>query len=314
MEQEVSANRKYKDSLFSRYMCDDPRRLIEVYNAIAGTHYPLDTPLDFNTLDGVLFNNRVNDISFTLDNRFIILIEHQSTLNENMPLRMLLYLGRLYEKILENKNIYRKKRIPLPVPEFIVLYNGRSSCPKESYLKLSDAFMDQSRASENTLDLTVKVLNIKYNENRELVEKSRALCDYSCFIDLVQKHLRDGSELKDAIRNAARECETRRIMQPFLKEHISEVENMLNVEWNLEDALQIEREEGREEGLQEGRKEGLQKGLQEGLQKGLQDGRKEGIDIGIKQSVHSLSRFFPADQIAQMLEIPLEQVNLSLGR
>ena len=284
MEQTVNANREYKDSLFSRYMCDEPRRLIEVYNAIAGTYYPLDTPIDFNTLDGVLFNNRINDISFTLDNKFIILIEHQSTVNENMPLRMLLYLGRLYEKILENKNIYRKKKIPLPTPEFIVLYNGRDSCPKESYLKLSDAFMDKSRTPVNTAELTVRVLNIKYSENRELVEKSRSLCDYSFFIDLVQKYSREGSELKDAIREAAKECEKCRIMQPFLKEHISEVENMLNVEWNLEDALQVEREEG----------------------------RKEGIDIGIKQSVQSLSRFFPADQIAQMLEIPLNQVNLSL--
>ena len=77
---------------------------------------------------------------------------------------------------------------------------------------------------------------------------------------------------------------------------------MLNIEWNLEEALQVEREEGREEGLQEGREEGLQ------------EGRKEGIDIGIKKSVQSLSKFFPADQIAQMLEIPLDQVNLSLGR
>ena len=124
----------------------------------------------------------------------------------------------------------------------------------------------------------------KWKSGAESKHQPRILCDYSRFIDLVQTYSREGSELKDAIREASKECEKRRIMLLVLKEHISEVENMLNVEWNLEDALQVEREEGRE----------------------------EGIDIGIKQSVQSLSRFFPADQIAQMLEIPLNQVNLSL--
>ncbi len=291
--EEPNPNREYKDSLFSMYM-SDPKRLIEVYNAVQGTNYSLDTPIEINTLDGVLFKNRMNDISFTLDGKFIILIEHQSSINENMPVRMLLYLGRLYEKILEKKNVYRKKRIPLPMPEFIVLYNGRDKYPKESFLKLSDSFIDKKNLPVNTAELIVKVLNIRYKENQELLRKSKALYDYSFFIELVQEYLEKENELKEAIHKAAVECEKREIMQPFLREHISEVENMLNVEWSLEDALEIGREEAREEGLKEG----------------LKEGRKEER----RKMIQSLSEFLPVEQIAKMLKIPVDEVNLSLER
>ncbi len=73
-------------------------------------------------------------------------------------------------------------------------------------------------------------------------------------------------------------------MQSFLKAHISEVENMLFTEWKLEDALKIEREEGIEEGMEKER----------------------------RKTIQSLSRFIPVEQIAQMLEIPIEEVNFSL--
>ncbi len=78
MGEASKANREYKDSVFTLYM-REPRRLVEVYNAIFDTDYPLDTPIEINTLEGALFQNRMNDISFILDGKLIVLIEHQST-------------------------------------------------------------------------------------------------------------------------------------------------------------------------------------------------------------------------------------------
>jgi hypothetical protein len=68
---------------------------------------------------------QINDISFLLDKKQVVLLEHQSTPNENMPLRLLMYIGRVYEKILTSKDIYRSRRITIPRPNFIVLYNVR---------------------------------------------------------------------------------------------------------------------------------------------------------------------------------------------
>jgi predicted transposase/invertase (TIGR01784 family) len=50
---------------------------------------------------------------------------------------------------------------------------------------------------------------------------------------------------------------------------------MLMTEWKLEDALVVEREEGREEGLERGREEGLERGREEGREEGLERGREE---------------------------------------
>jgi hypothetical protein len=36
-----------------------------------------------------------NDIAMLVDNRLVVLVEHQSTINENMPLRLLEYVSRI---------------------------------------------------------------------------------------------------------------------------------------------------------------------------------------------------------------------------
>lgn len=171
-------NKKYKDSFFVS-LFSNKHDIIDLYNAIKETNYAPNTPIDIITLEGVAYKNRVNDLCFTIEDKFIILTEHQSTMNENMPLRFLLYVAREYEKILlsNNDNLYKKKLIKIPTPEFIVLYNGRSTFPKKKTLQLSDAFIVQQ---ENpVLDLKTEVINIKYDENIEILQKCKTLKNYS---------------------------------------------------------------------------------------------------------------------------------------
>ena len=51
----------------------------------------------------------------------MVLIEHQSTINPNMPLRLLSYITRIYEKLLAGRKskLYGKKGLTLPRPEFM---------------------------------------------------------------------------------------------------------------------------------------------------------------------------------------------------
>ena len=56
----MPANRVYKDSVFSLYL-SQPERLVEVYNAVAGTNYPSNTPVQINTLEDVLWKEQIND-------------------------------------------------------------------------------------------------------------------------------------------------------------------------------------------------------------------------------------------------------------
>jgi hypothetical protein len=95
------------------------------------------------------------------------MIEHQSTPCENMPIRLLIYIARVFEKLFNidrklKQAIYRTKLLKIPKPEFYVLYNGKSEFPERKDLRLSDAFRE-ANAPEwlgGFLELTVPVYNI----------------------------------------------------------------------------------------------------------------------------------------------------------
>jgi hypothetical protein len=46
----------------------------------------------------------------------------------------------LLTKIAAGRDLFGRKRLSIPWPEFIVLYNGTAPYPDEALLKLSEAF------------------------------------------------------------------------------------------------------------------------------------------------------------------------------
>ena len=89
------ANRKIRDTVFCRYIGTKPH-LLELANALKGTQYTDSSMVNINTLEGSFYSNLKNDISFILDNIIVVLIEHQTTINPNMPLRFLSYVDEIY--------------------------------------------------------------------------------------------------------------------------------------------------------------------------------------------------------------------------
>ncbi len=283
----MGANREYKDSVFSMYMTRDPKRLIEVYNALQNTNYPLNTPVEINTLSDVLYKNRINDISFLLDGKLISMWEHQSTINYNITVRFVMYYARELEKEISSENIYRRSRIPIPAPECIVLYNGTDPAPDEQILHLSSSFIEQPSIP---VEFSVRIVNINKGHNPEMMAKSKSLSDYSTFIDYVRQNQHAGMKLDEAIRQAVLTCQREDIMQPFLTKHASEVENMLLTEWNWEDAMSAERKEGKAEGMAEG----------------IAKGKTEGMINGILSSIKKLAKNtgMSIEQAMSVLEVP----------
>lgn len=252
----MSINKNYKDSLFTR-LFSNKEEIISLYNAIKDTNYNIyDTDINIITLEDVLFMDRNNDLCFTINDKLVVLIEHQSSINPNMPLRFLLYIAREYEKILDNKNIYKTTLVKIPKPEFIVLYNGEQKYDKTSKLYLSDAFGGKDNLN---LELVVDVININYEENNNLIKKSNTLNNYSYFIYLVRKYMKEYKNnieksilLEHCIKLAIKECIEKDILKEFLRQNGSEVINMLYTEFNLEDAKLVWKQEGFEEGRLDG--------------------------------------------------------------
>jgi predicted transposase/invertase (TIGR01784 family) len=231
--------------------------LRELYCAIKGVTLPPDTPIEINTLSDIFYMAQVNDISFTIDNRLVVLIEHQSTVNRNMPLRLLMYIARIYEKIIDRDKLYQIKLEKIPIPEFIVLYNGKSPHPDYAELKLSSAFINaDDLKGENSfpLELTVQVYNINHERNPEMLKKCEALNGYSFFVEKVRENRKE-PEPDDAMKKAIDYCIKHDILKKFLETHSSEVFNMLLTEWNTEEAIAFRSKEAWEDGLEEGREE-----------------------------------------------------------
>jgi hypothetical protein len=276
----MGANRSYKDSVFS-LLFNDPDTLRELYCALEGVTLPPDAPITINTLEGVLFMERVNDISFAVANKLVVILEHQSTVNPNMPLRCLLYLARLYEKIINNKDIYKSKLVNIPRPECFVLYNGLADYPDETILKLSDAFADIEDLGFNgpaDLELTVRVLNINKGHNEGLVKRCKKLDGYSDFIAKAREYERELGSREEGVQAAVKYCINHGILQEFLELHSSEVFNMLFTEWNWDDALAVRFEEGLEKGLEKGREEIARNALAKGMSPDI-IGEITGLDI-----------------------------------
>jgi len=290
----MSANKKYRDSVFTM-LFSEKQKLIELYNAIEGTNYTEDADLVITTLEDVLYMNKKNDVSFTIGGKYVVLLEHQSSINENMPLRFLIYIARVYEKLIDNKAIYKERMIKIPTPEFVVLYNGAKDFPKEKELRLSDAFLACGIDNIN-LELTVRVININYGKSPDVLEKSRTLKEYSYFVYLVNQNKENGMDLEEAIENAIKRCLEEDKLSQFLKSHGSEVINMLFTEFNMEDALKAREEEGREEGLEEGLKKGLEKGLEKGKE-------EERYKIAV-----SLFGILDDKTISEKTGLPLEEI------
>lgn len=236
---DVKTTRNYKDTLFGSlfYSCDDAiENAKALYKALTGKDVE---NVEKCRLEDVLFRQFMNDVAYIMDGVFICFVEHQSTINPNMALRLLIYLARTYERFYTGDDLYKSTLIKLPTPEFYVLYNGKDKLKKYT-LKLSDAF--KSKTDYPKLELEVKVIDINYDKMQETdLKNCKILSEYSFVVDTVRKY--DGD-----VERAVKECIEKGVLADYLRHYGSEVVNMLFEEYNAEKALEIKGKEEYDKG------------------------------------------------------------------
>jgi predicted transposase/invertase (TIGR01784 family) len=258
----VAANANFKDSVFTK-LFSETDKIIKMYNALSQSQYPLDTPIEITTLEDVFYKGRYNDLSFIVDGKIVVMVKHQSTISPNLPIRLMIYLGKVYDSCMKKQNVYSSRLIKVPRPEFIVLYNGKDDYPDESILRLSDAFFDlpEGHNSSGSLELTARVLNINKGHNQAAVQQSDELDGYVVLVDEIRKNKDSGMTLEEAVAKAVRDCADRNVLADFLEKYGSEVVNMLYAEFNVEEYGRTQREEGKTEGVLETAISMLKEGL-----------------------------------------------------
>ena len=212
-----NGNREYKSDVFSMLM-EDKNNALSVYNVLNDTNYTNPEDVEVYTLDkGVSLTIR-NDAAFVVDAALSI-YEHQSTVCPNMPVRNLIYYTTIISKIIKKHNIYGKTLVKIPIPKFVVFYNGSEEQPEEYEMRLSDAF--EKKLDNPDLELVCKVYNINYGKNAPLLEKCDIIKEYMIFVDYVRYYHREQEfeDLERAINRAIDRCIEEDILADFLREN-----------------------------------------------------------------------------------------------
>ena len=254
----VLINPKYKDSLFrmlfGRDTSESKQNLLDLYNALNGSHHTDLDNIKLYMLEDVMYINYKNDVSFIVNNE-LNLYEHQSSINPNMPLRGLIYASKEYSKYMKEYNLdaYSSRLIKIPTPKYVVLYNGKASYPEKTILKLSDMFIKEDDSGD--YEWTATVLNINNGYNSNLKNICAALKDYTDFIELIRYNQTVlGMDDKHAVNTAIdKTLKKKNSLYKILSSSRAEVTEMFLCEFDQELHDKTLLEQGIEQGIDIGK-------------------------------------------------------------
>ena len=174
----------------------------------------------------------------------------------------MIYLAEEYQKLIEQaeSSLYGTKQIPLPTPQCVVFYNGEKQAPEEEVLRLSDAFINRNREAD--VELKVRMLNINYGYNRELMDRCHVLEEYAQFVEVSRQFMADGLTVKEALEQAIQYCMEHGILYETLRNYRAEVLGMLLEEFDVDKYERTIRKEGMEEGIKQGIEQGQALGVE----------------------------------------------------
>lgn len=259
-------NRTYRSTVFIM-LFEEKENLLELYNAMSGKHYTDPELLEINTLENAIYMSIRNDVSFLMDGR-LSLYEHQSTYSPNLPLRFLFYISNLYSGMTKEDNLYGTKKVQIPMPEFIIFYNGEEERPERETLKLSDLYTFKGtdgtfKEKDYRLELKAELLNICGDNNKALKDACRTLREYAIFTDKMRKYTKT-MDIEAAAERTIEECIREDILREFLTKHRAEVRAVSIFEYDQEKHIRQEREQAFAEGEKNKLNELIRKKLQKG--------------------------------------------------
>ena len=186
-------------------------------------------------------------VAFQLDDNLVILVEHQSSWDENMPLRMLAYYAlTLMSVFVKGKDSISNSLKKIPTPKFYVLFNGlKPNLPNE--MRLSNSFIDNNDKLQ--LELIVKVIDIRHG--RHSFKKNTALTGYSTLIYYIESYIKSGLDRDKAVKLAVDRCIKENILREFLQETYKEVINLLSQEYTIEDLIEVREKDAKIKGMVE---------------------------------------------------------------
>ena len=143
-------------------------------------------------------------------------------------------------------------------------------------LRLSESFLAEPK--ENSLELVVNLINLNYNKDSEILQRSPSLLGYSKLLYHIQEELgANGGDLKQAIDTAVKACMDEGLIADFLHKHSREVTGMLFHEITVEEFAEIRAREA----YADGEKAGLARGAAQEKREIAKNLKNSGIPIDV---------------------------------
>lgn len=216
-----------KDSLFTN-LFREKKYLIQLYRAL----HPEDKKategdLQDVTISNVLVNDLYNDIGFRIGSTLLILIESQSTWTSNIIFRALMYLVQTYREYFKEtkQDVYKSRKLEMPVPELYVIYTGkRKDRPEE--ISLSEEFF-----GGKGICLDVKVKMIYDGKEGDIINQ------YVRFTKVCNEQVSLYGRTRKAIRETIRICKDSDVLREYLESKGQEVLDMLMELYDQEEVM-----------------------------------------------------------------------------
>ena len=262
-----------KNNVFIR-LFEDVRNVYRLYKEL----HPEDTQVKqsdivIHSMDSILINDIYNDLGFIVNegdnSKFVILVEAQSKWNQNMTLRLLLYLAETYRHYLhQNKiSVHSEKRVKIPKPDLYVVYTGNEDVPD------TISFRDDYFDGDCPVDIIVKVLK---QPGTDTVSGQ-----YIGFSKVYDEQRAIQHNKIECIKETIRICKEKGYLTEFLTEHEEEVVTML---------MYLFDEQQERETYEAARdKEKIAQGIEIGEKKGIEIGKLKALIGLVKKNLISLA-------------------------
>ncbi len=220
--------RTIKDSVFTN-LFQDKKYLLQLYKAL----HPEDTDITEDkltdiTIKNVLTDNIYNDLGFVVrEDKVVILVESQSTWTMNIIIRALMYMVQTYHDYFDRtkQNLYKSKKVKLPIPEIYVIYTGdRKTRPSE--VSLAQEFFE---GKQSCIDVKVKM--IYDGEDGDIINQ------YVIFTKVCNEQMALHGRNQKAVLEAIRICKDRNVLAEYLSSKEKEVVDIMMVLYDEQEIM-----------------------------------------------------------------------------
>lgn len=226
-QEQIKGKRTGKDSVFTHLFSEAKYRFQlfqtlhpELANVTIDDVIPL-------TITNVIIDRPYNDLALLAGKKLLILVEAQATWSINILIRFLMYLAQIYSDYINaNKlDLYGTKAIPLPEPEFYVIYTGdRKDRPEKINFRME--FFD---GKEVAIDATAKV--IYDGGHGDIINQ------YVTFCHVLDEQYRNFGRTAEAVRETIRICKDMNVLKEYLQQHETEVMGIMLTLFDQETAI-----------------------------------------------------------------------------